>query len=233
MSSASTPRPDGRRVVDLTQPLGEGTVLWPGTGPFRAEVTSEHERDRFYSRDLHTPEHAGTHLDAPAHVAPGGAYAADVPAERLVVECALLDVSDRCTADPDFTMSRGDVEELERRDGPLADGCAVLVRTGWDRFRDDGERYAGRFPGLGPSAAEALIERGAVGIGIDTLGIDPGHTGVEAPVHRITLPAGLWHLEGLVGLGELPARGALLFVGALKLERGSGAPARVMALLPG
>lgn len=207
-------------------------MLWPGSAPFRAEVTKEYERDGFYSRDLHTPEHSGTHFDAPAHVAPGGAYAADVPAERLVVECAVLDVSDHCDGEPDFTMSRADVEELERRDGPLAEGSAALVRTGWDRFRTEPERYAGRFPGLGPGAAEALIERGVVGIGIDTLGIDPGHA-AEAPVHRITLPAGLWHLEGLVGLGELPPRGALLFVGALKLDRGSGAPARVIALLPG
>jgi kynurenine formamidase len=44
-------------------------------------------------------------------------------------------------------------------------------------------------------------------------------------------PAGLWHLEGLVNLDALPARGALLFVGALKLEQGSGAPARVLALV--
>ena len=46
-----------------------------------------------------------------------------------------------------------------------------------------------------------------MGIGIDTAGIDPGHA-ADAPVHHITLPAGLWHLEGLVNLGELPARGA-------------------------
>jgi len=42
----------------------------------------------------------------------------------------------------------------------------------------------------------------------------------------------LWHLEGLVNLGGLPARGATLVVGALKLVQGSGTPARVFALLP-
>jgi kynurenine formamidase len=50
---------------------------------------------------------------------------------------------------------------------------------------------------------------------------------------RATLPAGVWHIEGLVNLGALPATGALLFVGALALRRGSGTPARVLALLPG
>jgi kynurenine formamidase len=204
-------------------------VLWPGTGPFRAEVTHEYERDGLYSRELRTPEHAGTHFDAPAHFAPGGAHTADVPAERLVVECAVLDVADRCEGDPDFTMTRADVDELEGRDGSIGAGSAVLVHTGWERHREAPGRYL-RFPGIGPSAAEALIERGVVGIGIDTLGIDPAHA-ADTPVHHITLPAGLWHLEGLVGLGELPPRGALLFVGVLKLEAGSGAPARVIAVV--
>ena len=68
------------------------------------------------------------------------------------------------------------------------------------------------------------------GIGIDTLGVDPGAS-VDSPVHTIALGGGLWHLEGLVGLDTVPATGATLFVGAVKLVGGSGAPARVLALL--
>jgi kynurenine formamidase len=81
------------------------------------------------------------------------------------------------------------------------------------------------------SAAELLVERGVAGLGIDTLGIDPGHAR-DFPVHHLTLGAGLWHLEGIVNLGALPARGATLVVGALRLVEGSGTPARVFALLP-
>ena len=51
------------------------------------------------------------------------------------------------------------------------------------------------------------------------------------PVHNTTLPAGLWHLEGLVNLAGLPPRGFTLFVGALALADGSGTPARVLALV--
>jgi kynurenine formamidase len=80
-------------------------------------------------------------------------------------------------------------------------------------------------------AAELLVERRVVGIGIDTLGIDPGHL-VACPAHHITLGAGMWHLEGLVGLERVPARGAWLFVGVVSLSGGSGAPARVVAIVP-
>ena len=226
------------RVIDLTQPLGPQTVLWPGSTPFVASVRSDSDTSESYARDLRLPEHSGTHLDAPSHFAPGGVHAADIPPERLVASCAVIDVRDRCRDDAAFTLESRHVEEAERRDGPIEPGSAVLLWTGWEEFRTDPDRYLGgateaelAFPGFGPSAAAMLVERGAVGLGIDTLGIDPGHAR-EFPVHHLTLGAGLWHLEGLVDLGAVPPRGATLVVGALRLVEGSGTPARIFALLP-
>jgi kynurenine formamidase len=220
-----------RRVVDLTRSLGPATALWPGSNPVERRVVCEHDTDGFFSQEWSTPEHAGTHLDAPVHFHPGGSHVDELPAERLVVPAAVLDVSERAAADPDYTLSAEEVVASEERDGPIEPGAAVLLRTGWERpgYLDVPAEEL-RFPGFGPGAAELLIERGAVGIGIDTAGVDPGYA-LDAPVHHLTLPAGLWHLEGLTNLEQLPARGALLFVGVLKLEAGSGGPARVLALL--
>jgi kynurenine formamidase len=221
-----------QRVVDLTQPLGPATALWPGSDPFGARVTGEIDRDGHYARHIDLPEHSGTHLDAPAHFAAGGAFAHEVPAERLVVECAVVDVSTECAADPGYALDAARLERDEAEHGPLPAGGALLLRTGWDRYTGDHHRYVEsmQFPGFGRDAAELAIERGCAGLGIDTLSIDPGRL-EDVPVHHTTLPAGLWHLEGLVNLGELPVRGATLFVGALKLVDGSGTPARVLALV--
>ena len=118
-------------------------------------------------------------------------------------------------------------------DGMLESGQAVLVRTGWDRFLNDRARYIDdlRFPGVGVEAAELLVRRGVIGIGIDTLSIDRG-VATEFPVHLITLPAGLWHVEGLVGIDRVPSVGAMLVVGVPLVKDASGFPARVPALLP-
>lgn len=225
-------------VVDLTQPLGPDTVLWPGSTSFEATVRSDPRTSGSYARDLRLPEHSGTHLDAPSHFAPGGAHAADIPAERLVAPCAVLDMRAECREAPAFTLERSHLEDAERRDGPIEPGTAVLLWTGWEDHRGDAGRYLGgateadlAFPGYGVTAAEALLEREVVGLGTDTLGIDPGHAR-DFPVHHLALGAGLWHLEGLVNLGALPPRGATLVVGALKLVEGSGTPARVFALPP-
>src|SRR5688572_262379 len=116
-------------VVDLTQPLGPDTVLWPGSKPFAASTASQIERDGAYARVFESPEHAGTHLDAPSHFAPGGAHADAIPAERLVVPCAVIDVRAECERDTGFAIEREHVEESERRDGRIENGSAVLALT--------------------------------------------------------------------------------------------------------
>lgn len=224
-------------VVDLTQELGPDTVLWPGSLPFAAATDGTFAADGCYHRTVRVPEHSGTHLDAPAHFTADGITVEAIAAERLVVEAAVIDIAAACAADPDHVLTAAEVEADEAAHGRVPDGAAVLVRTGWDRHRGDAARYLGpadalRFPGVGEEAARLLVEgRRIVGLGIDTLGIDAG-AAPHQPVHtRVTLPAGCWHLEGLIGLERLPARGSLLVVGAPLLVGGSGVPSRVLALI--
>jgi kynurenine formamidase len=51
-------------------------------------------------------------------------------------------------------------------------------------------------------------------------------------VHHAVLGAELYQLENLANLTELPETGSFLIVAPIKLEGGSGGPARVFALLP-
>jgi kynurenine formamidase len=87
------------------------------------------------------------------------------------------------------------------------------------------------FPGFSAEAAKLLIERKVSGLGCDTLSIDHGASSDYA-VHRLALGAGLYQLENLTDMNELPATGAFLVVAPIKLEGGSGGPVRVFALLP-
>jgi kynurenine formamidase len=215
-------------VVDLTQPLGPRTVLWPGSTPFSATVGGRLPETSYW-RDLELPEHAGTHLDAPAHFAPGGATADQLSLEQLVRPAAVLDARPICSDDPNAEVAAADLEGFEAAHGRLQAGDALLVCTGWDRYVNDDEQYS-VFPGLSVDAAELVVERGVAGICIDTLGIEP-RSASTFPAHRITQAAGVWHLEGLVGLERLPPRGAWIAAGVLPVVEGSGAPARAFAIL--
>ena len=224
------------KLLDLTQPLGPATILWPGSRPFAAAVEADYDTDGAYARNLSLPEHSGTHLDAPAHFARNGATVEQIPIGALVRPAVCLDVRELVGDDASFTLSATAIAKLERRDGAIPVGTAVLVCTGWDRYHGDADRYRGRgdslaYPGIAADAAQLLVERGVAGIGIDTLSVDAGHADTF-PTHRITLPAGLWHLEGLTRLERVPPRGAWLVAAALPIVEGSGAPARAFVILP-
>jgi kynurenine formamidase len=223
----------GVRVVDLAQELGPATAVWPGMHRLSARIEATYADDGAYAREITLNEHTGTHFDAPAHFHEGGETVEGVPASQLVCEAAVIDVREACQKDHDYRVTAADVLGNERAHGPIAPGMAVLVMTGWSSFLHESGRYVEdlHFPGYGVEAARLLVERGVIGIGIDTLSIDAGIAG-ESPVHHIVLPAGMWALEGLVQLDHLPPRGALLVVGAPRLVAGSGVPARPLALLP-
>ena len=79
-------------------------------------------------------------------------------------------------------------------------------------------------------AAQLLIERKASGLGCDTMSVEFGAT-ADFALHRLTLGSGLYHLENLANLSEVPESGAHLVVAPIKLEGGSGGAVRVFAIL--
>lgn len=226
------------QVVDLTQPLHPGLVMWPGTSSPTFEVLVNVVPDGFYSRRVTFAEHTGTHFDAPCHMVDGTARLHEIDPSTLIRPAAVIDISGEVGDDPDAVLTLAQVEAFERTHGPIPTGGIVLLRTGWEDRNTDPVRYAGepgtlRFPGFGEEAARFLVtQRRVVGLGIDTLGIDPGRAS-DFVVHRqVTHPAGVWHLEGLQNLHAVPPLGATVFVGVLPLVDGSGSPARVLALVP-
>jgi kynurenine formamidase len=85
------------------------------------------------------------------------------------------------------------------------------------------------FPGFSVEAAKLLISRKVSGIGCDTMSADYGAS-EDFAVHHLVLGAGLYHLENLADLREVPEAGAYLVVAPIKLEGGSGGAVRVFAI---
>jgi kynurenine formamidase len=79
-------------------------------------------------------------------------------------------------------------------------------------------------------AVKLLIDRKVSGLGCDTMSADYGAS-TDFAVHHLSLGAGLYHLENLSDLSEVPDSGAFLIVAPIKLEGGSGGPVRVFAVL--
>jgi len=227
------------RVLDLAYALNDRLVPWPGDERwFEAKINASFEKDGFFTRHFWMLEHYGTHLDAPVHFAPGGSAVDQIPTQRLFGMAVVLDVRAEGAADADYLAPVRLLDEWEARHGAIPEGAIVLLRTGWASRWPDAARYRNQdalgkmhFPGFSVAAVERCIERKVSGIGCDTLSVDFGAS-QDFAVHRLALGSGLYHLENLSDLSALPEHGAWLVVAPIKLEGGSGGPARVFALLP-
>jgi kynurenine formamidase len=213
-------------------------VPWPGdTRWFEAQVNSTVEKNGYFTRSFWMLEHYGTHLDAPIHFPPGKVTVDKIPAKQLFGPAVVVDVRADAAKDADYLLSPGRIEDWEKRHGRVPEGAIVLLRTGWAarwpdvlRYRNQDGQGRMHFPGFSVEAVKVLIERKVSGLGCDTLSADYGAS-TDFAVHHLALGAGLYQLENLADLSEVPEVGAFLIVAPIKLEGGSGGAVRVFALV--
>jgi len=225
------------RVLDLSYAINDKLVPWPGDKRwFEAQVNATVEKNGYFTRSFWMLEHYGTHLDAPIHFPPGKATVDHIPAKRFFGPAVVLDVSAEGAKDADYQAPASRVEEWEKKHGRISEGSIVLLRTGWASRWPDAGKYRNQdaqgkmhFPGFSADAAKLLVSRKVSGIGCDTLSVDYGAS-EDFAVHHLVLGAGLYQLENLSDLSEVPEAGAFLVVAPIKLEGGSGGPARVFAV---
>ena len=234
------------RVVDLTYPFDEKTIYWP-TSPSAFELKSlahgQTPGGWFYSSNSFcTPEHGGTHLDAPIHFSANGLTADQIPARQLIAPAAVIDVRAKASADPDYRLTVQDVRDWEKRHGAIAAGTIVLLRTGWGARWPDKKAYLGddtpgdasklHFPSYGKESAEYLVRERKVGaLGVDTASIDYGAS-KDFIVHQVANGANVPGLENVASLDAVPESGAWVIALPMKIAGGSGGPLRIVALIP-
>lgn len=234
------------RIVDLSHAFGSGTLYWP-TSPTTFELkrlaAGMTPGGYFYAANsLSTPEHGGTHLDAPFHFSEKGFTVDRLPLEQLIAPAVVVDVSTKASADRNYRLTREDVLAFEKGHGAIPRGSIVLLRTGWSRHWPDAKAYLGddtpgdasklSFPSFGGAAARLLVDdRGVAALGIDTASTDYGRS-TDFEVHRVAAANNVAGLENLTNLDQLPATGAIVVALPMKIEGGSGGPLRAVALVP-
>jgi len=224
--------------IDLTHPINKDTLYW-----FKAQFVLE---DLFRQKDPHwvatnkviTPEHGGTHIDAPYHFNEHGWKLGQVPLNRLfMVQGVLINKTEEAVKDPLYQVTVKDLEDWEKANGPLPDKCVVLVLFGWANKYPDRAPYLGlkgdddwdrNFPSISADAAKWLVSSGkAYGIGTDTA--TPDCKG-SPEVHKTVTKHNMFILENLnlQHLEGVPARDFKLAILPMNIQEGTGGPAHVV-----
>ena len=242
------------RVIDLTQTLTPSfpqIALPPEFGqcqPFRLEEISRYDErgPAWYWNNFSCGEHTGTHFDAPIHWVTGR----DLPnnsvdtidVRHFVAPACVIDCSAQARDNPDYLLTVADIEAFEAAHVRIPAGAWVLMRTDWSK-RSDAREFQNfdatgqHTPGPGVEAVRFLVEqRDVLGFGSEAIGTDAGqgyHLLPPYPCHSMMHGSGRYGLQCLTRLDELPPTGAVILGAPLKIERGSGSPLRVLALVDG
>ncbi|HSX04871.1 MAG TPA: cyclase family protein [Candidatus Saccharimonadales bacterium] len=221
------------RVIDLTHTVSADVPAWDGKADFELLTTTDYPDcvppNLFRINKLAMGVSVGTHIDAPAHVIPGGRTVDQLTPEELVADCVVIDVSAK--ADQNYLVTPADIEVFEQAHGTILEHTLVIIYTGWSKWWDTPAHYHNDhvFPGVTTAAAELLVRRNIVGLAIDTFSCDTGQDGF--PVHRAVLGADKYLVENVANADLLPPFGATAVVLPTKLKDATEAPLRLVALV--
>ena len=202
-------------IYDVSVPLRPSMPTYAGEpGPKLDHLKQIGRGDSANVTALSLGSHTGTHVDAPHHFLDGRSTVEAMSLEALVGPAQVIELTEQ------RHINAHDLEAAVIPDGTTR----LLLKTPNGRFWDDDEFHTD-FVGLTGDAADWLVARGFVLVGIDYLSIErfrsPDHE-----VHKSLLGANVVIVEGL-DLRSVTAGEYMMACAPLKVVGADGAPARV------
>jgi len=202
--------------IDITAPLRNGMVTWPGDASFERTSTLEIAKgDPCNLSQISTTAHIGTHMDAPRHYLAGAAGMETMPITASIGRARVIEIRD-----PEMIR----ISELEPH--RLAKGERVLFKTRNSTHAWKSDRFQENYVFIPPDSARYLAGHGIQTVGVDYLSVGGFESG-GPETHRILLEAGIWIIEGLYLEHVEPGEYELVCL-PLKIIGGDGAPARAV-----
>jgi arylformamidase len=201
------------RIIDISMNIHHDMTVY---GNYEAKrpnlrVVQDHTRGSVHESRIDMDMHTGTHIDAPLHMIEGGSTMESIELSRCFTKCRVLDmtsVEDKITR-----------EDLQGKN--INAGDFILLKT---------QNSIKGIPGVGfvfveKSGAEYLRDKGIIGIGIDSTGIERSQPGHET--HKALLGSGIVILEGL-DLKNVEEGEYFLAALPLKIDGVEAAPVRAV-----
>ena len=218
------------KFIDLTHPIHEGMITAPAPWHPVVEVTQfgRHCLEGRESYRVVLGSHTGTHMDTPAHMVANGSPRIDkVPLEKLICRAKMLRI-------PKGSFEKITVGDIESTGIEIQKGDKLVVNTGWYHTWGT-QQFFREYPCFTPEATQYLVEKGIVGICMDTPSPDDPKDKLEPgqpnPRHYDFLSNGIFIFEYLTNLDEVPVNEFMLITLPLNVKDMDGFPIRAVAIV--
>ena len=236
------------KYIDLTHamapggPLGEGFIDFTvGTTRAGVSIPGVVQKGEPFSYEKHgvaitayelPMDHIGTQFGPPAHENEHGATISDIPPTVALRPLVVINVALKVAKDPGYQATVADIEDWERRHGPVPAGSVVMIRSDWSKKWNDPKRFTAQpFPGVSLAALKYLhLERHILMHGHEPL--DTDNTAPDFVAEKWLLQHNFAQAEGVANLDQVPEAGALVTIGFAKFAGGTGGFARYIAIAP-
>lgn len=203
------------KIFDISMEIHYDMPVYKGRDFKRPLITTDSDfgSGSVYESRLNMNLHGGTHIDAPLHIIENGKTLDDLPLEKVVTRCKVLDFNDVETKITD--------EHLKNKNIVSGDFVLIKTKNSFDEILEKDFIY------LDKTGAQYLKDKEVSGVGIDALGIErdqPGH-----PTHNILLTSEIIIIEGL-RLRDVDEGEYILIAAPIKIRGVEAAPVRAILI---
>jgi arylformamidase len=203
------------RIIDISQPLGTSTAVWPGDRPVELSWSQRKDRgDAVNVAAVTTSVHAGTHIDGYLHIVDGAETAAQMELDAYIGPCHVVEA---------FTDDEVGVDAVASID--LSSVQRILFRT---RRAVDATQFPDSFAHLAPALAERLAEAGVKLVGTDAPSVDPLDS-KTLDAHHALIRGRVRILESVVLTDVRPGEYTLIAL-PLRLVEADSSPVRAVLI---
>ena len=205
-------------VHDLTHTLGLNI------DGFDDSVAKAFDVDGWNAKWLRIYSHAGTHMDAPFHFGVSDETIDDFEPASFMGKAVITEV--------EISQSSQliGLEAVKNIDSKIEPGISLLIKTGWSLKLGE-TYYKSGMPRISKELAEWCVEKKIKMLGVEPLSVaDVNNLDEVTEIHRILMKGGVIIVEGLKNLQNITRNEVFIIALPLKVHKGDGAPARVIAL---
>ncbi|CAC5409059.1 unnamed protein product [Mytilus coruscus] len=190
-----------------------------------------------------TTEHSGTHIDAPSQFYKNRKRMHEIPLEKLYGPGVIIDIRRQVSRNVNYRVKVSDTKRWEATHGRIPKGAVVLMNSGWaTRFPDPYKVFntqntsdvtSYRFPTYEFNAITFLAKFRSVNVvGGDTPLIGLSTSKIDLSNFTFLFQRNIPVVLNVANLDRIPPSGSTVFIPAINIYDGSGAPVRIFATVP-